>query len=88
MNVYLVHEPLIRYIVWLRVGTLQWPKDLTCSSATDKLACLNELETFNKARQMPAWGVLVVLPVSLVLAWVLHHAVEKPFRHLLKAKEV
>lgn len=35
-------------------------------------------------RLMPIWGIAVVLPVALVLAWVLFHTVEEPGRRLLR----
>ncbi len=69
-----------------------WPNTFDCSSVNSSSEsqaykdCVNALIAFYKARTMPAWGIPVVVGVSLVLAVVLYYVVEEPCRKTFRAK--
>lgn len=90
MSIYLVHWLLIWYLNWALNGrSAVWPDswpDQNCSKQQDPQACENQWNAFMKAKALPMWGVLVVLPVSLALGALLFYGFEEPARRKLQAK--
>lgn len=86
MSIYLVHMLVYYYLRWALSGkrTLHWPDHLDCSTYNDDDAkhddCQTALDNFNDDYILPNWNVLVVLPISILLAWIFFHLVEEPIR--------
>lgn len=88
MNLYLVHEPLIRYLTWVLYGTLPWPAQEACVQGSANYdSCTQTLSAWNDKKLMPPWGVAIILPIGLMLATFLLYYVEEPSRKALRAKE-
>lgn len=88
LGLYLCHFPLIAYLAWaVQGGGNAEPSVLQCASVppAQQPACQGAAAAYAAAQLMPSWGVLVVLPGALLLAWVAGHVVEEPGRRALRA---
>ena len=97
--VYLVHEPIRLYLLWMIYGEFTKP---TCIwQAADGKECDNEWEEWldsvhcsigdfntNMVCLIPTWCVPVVWIVSIVLSVILNRCVEEPMRNVLRPTEV
>jgi peptidoglycan/LPS O-acetylase OafA/YrhL len=73
MTIYLVHYVVIWYVEW---AINDWKRvdwsDISAGSSWDK------------ARQLPLWGIPIVVAISIPLATVIFYAFEEPIRRFLK----
>jgi len=91
MCIYLLHHPLIFYVVWGKNGWKKeaWPSQFDCSDAYSsddaiRSSCENEYRAFLKAELFPLWGLPIVFVSAIAGAWVLFHGVEEPCRKALR----
>jgi len=99
MSLYLVHHPVIYYVVWLHnclgsrglCGPITVPTSTHCSDdhnagtpAYEK--CKHEVHGYLRAETVPMWAVPVVCAVAVPLAFLLFWYVEEPGRRALRAK--
>lgn len=87
MSIYLVHYPIVDFILWLRYGkTLSWPSETDCSVYdTDDSAystCESDNDTYEDATTWPLWTILVLPPLAIFAAMFLFYFVEKPMSTL------
>ena len=88
MTIYLCHYPIIWYVEWGINGytDLAWPsgakKEVVNpdSSVTDD----DTQAGWDKARQLPLYGIALVLGITLAVSVVVHHCFEEPVRRALR----
>jgi peptidoglycan/LPS O-acetylase OafA/YrhL len=79
MTIYLVHYPLIYWLCFWANGNGR-PLAGPSESASE-----SEKNEFAARRVMPAWGIIVIPAVTLVLAPLIYHLFEEPVRRSLKS---
>jgi peptidoglycan/LPS O-acetylase OafA/YrhL len=88
MCIYLIHFPIIYYLMWWvhnRGRSVQWPTDFSCQhSAADYDTCQADLDAFSASRTLPFWLIPVVVALTLPLAAATHRWVEEPCRKAMK----
>ena len=79
MTIYLVHLILIFSLCWWVYGhSLTW-----CNNMDPDIDC----DAFNKARQLPVWGIPAVIAATLLLSPAIFAFVEEPMRKLMQKKK-
>jgi peptidoglycan/LPS O-acetylase OafA/YrhL len=92
--IYLIHLPVMRYLLWIIHGArITWPDEMDCEEKYDEDdalldKCEHDLNQFNSTRALPLWGMPIVWVVSLLLSWIVHHAIEEPARKCLRITKV
>jgi hypothetical protein len=89
MNIYLSHTLVIRYFVFLVLHKGK-PNPVDCRGLAAADATPEEqgacMESYYVYQLLPAWGIFVVVPVTLLVSEALYRLVEEPGRKLLKRK--
>jgi peptidoglycan/LPS O-acetylase OafA/YrhL len=89
MSLYMVHMLVYYFLCWAVSGqrTLAWPSEFDCTkydNDVEESECEAELDAYKDEITLPPWNVLVVLPVSLLLAMALYYLVEEPIRKKIR----
>jgi peptidoglycan/LPS O-acetylase OafA/YrhL len=74
MSLYLVHEPILKWITFAIHGALTWPTDL------------ENIPEFAAKRTLPIWAVPIHIIVSIIAATALTLLLEEPAKNLLRSK--
>ena len=83
--VYLVHEPLRKYLCWTIYGAITRPAcDWETAMETGDEECKDEWGEWWNLRLIPMWCVPVVWIVSIAVAVALNRLVEEPMRKWLR----
>ena len=90
MTIYLIHWVILNYLCFAVNGTsLTWPTTFNCDqyknqSSSEYSDCRDELNHFNHARELPMWGIPVVIAVTMVVSIIIFYGFEEPIRRKLK----
>lgn len=92
MDVYLVHWPIIAYTALALHGSHRFETLLNCYGVMDQREADPErydecLQAIAEAKRFPAWGIGIILPLSLVAGELLYRYVNEPARKLLRSRE-
>jgi hypothetical protein len=88
MNVYLIHYPMLSYLALIihaqKASELRDCYGLNETAEPDRYMHCRQL--IKEIKALPAWSVVVILPVAVVLGEGLYRYVEEPARKVLRAK--
>jgi peptidoglycan/LPS O-acetylase OafA/YrhL len=84
MSIYLLHYPIMCFILWARYGfkTLTWPDDFDCSDYTDDDDAYAVCENYYEAMYWPAYSWIYLPILSIALAYIVYYGIEKPFHSM------
>lgn len=90
MTIYLTHYLVIWYVEWGIYGfkSCPWPSGAQRQAENNNSAASADDEVqqqWNTARQLPLWGIPLVVAISLPIATLVYFGFEEPIRRLLRS---